>query len=80
MITYTIPFHCKPGDVLYDRGDVAEELAFVSKGTVRVSGGGRTGTGTGAVDRGRGRGSGPWVDDLHLVVVESGLLRSCFFI
>ena len=35
VITYTIPFHCKPGDVLYDRGDVAEELAFISKGTVR---------------------------------------------
>ena len=34
LITHTIPYHCKPGDVLYDRGDVAEELAFVSKGTV----------------------------------------------
>ena len=32
-----IPFHCQVGDILYDVGDVAEEMTFLSKGTVRLS-------------------------------------------
>ena len=36
IITHTIPYHCTTGAVLYDAGDVAEELAFLNKGTVRI--------------------------------------------
>lgn len=37
MITHSIPYQVKIGDVIYDSGDVAEEIAFVLRGGVRIT-------------------------------------------
>jgi hypothetical protein len=37
LITHSIPYHVNIGDIIYDNGDVAEEIAFVMRGGVRIT-------------------------------------------